>query len=123
MEGIVGTNVYDVPLSLVRAHGGEGEIGFARVAAAGGGGGGCNFVDVAVLAPGTSIGRHRHAADEEEFYLVLAGSGTMTCEGRDLPIWAGDLVRNPPGGEHGLRNTGDEELRLFVFEIHVGGSA
>jgi mannose-6-phosphate isomerase-like protein (cupin superfamily) len=36
-------------------------------------------------------------------------------------VRAGDLVRNPPGQLHGLRNEGSEEVELFVFELEVRG--
>jgi len=74
---------------------------------------------VALLPPGASIGLHRHRDDEEEFYLVLEGTGTMRCDGEEFPVRPGELVRNPPGGAHTLRNTGDVPLRIFVFEVAV----
>lgn len=112
-------NLDRLPLARVRAHGGEGEIEFRRVAGAGALAGGCNFIDLAVVAPGATIGRHRHALDEEEFYLVLSGRARMYCDGQEFSVGAGDLVRNPPGAEHGLRAIGHEPVRLFVFEVRV----
>ena len=112
-------NLDSLPLSPVRAHGGEGEIAFCRIASAAQLDGGCNFIDLAVVPPGVTIGTHRHAEDEEEFYLILSGRGHMVRDGVALTVGAGDLVRNRPGGEHGLRATGDEPLRLFVFEVRV----
>jgi mannose-6-phosphate isomerase-like protein (cupin superfamily) len=112
-------NLDALPLRSVQAHGGEGTIGFHRVAAAAELAGACNFIDLAVLPPGASIGPHRHADDEEEFYLVLEGTGTMRREEEEFPVRPGDLVRNPPGGAHALRNTGSRPLRLFVFEVAV----
>jgi len=112
-------NLHELALDLVRAHGGEGRIGFARVADAGALAGACNFIDYAELPPGASIGRHRHAEDEEELYLVLEGQGSMWRDGEQFEIRTGDLVRNRAGGEHGLCNTGASPLRLFVFELRV----
>jgi mannose-6-phosphate isomerase-like protein (cupin superfamily) len=107
-------------LQSIQAHGGEGLIRFARVADRGALEGGCNFIDLAELPPGTSIGPHSHDRSEEEFYLILAGSGRMTRNGDVFEVQAGDLIRNPPGGTHSLRNTGTEPLRIFVFELEVG---
>ena len=101
------------------AHAGTGLIRFARIAGAGDLAGSCNFIDYAEVPPGASIGRHRHGDDEEELYLVLDGEGQMWRNGETFDVRGGDLVRNPPGGEHGLRNTGDAPLRLFVFELRV----
>jgi mannose-6-phosphate isomerase-like protein (cupin superfamily) len=112
-------NINELALEPVCAHGGEGLIEFCRVADSGALAGTCNFIDLAVLPPGTTIGRHRHASDEEEFYLVLAGTGHMFCDGQEFTVRAGDLVRNPPGGEHALRAVGPDPLRLFVFEVRV----
>jgi quercetin dioxygenase-like cupin family protein len=84
--------------------------------------GGCNFIDYVELPPGTSIGDHRHSPTEEEFYLVLDGTGLMRLEADTFPVTAGDLVRNPPGGLHGMTNTDRQALlRLFVFELAVDG--
>jgi mannose-6-phosphate isomerase-like protein (cupin superfamily) len=43
----------------------------------------------------------------------------MTRNGNVFPVQAGDLIRNPPGGTHSLRNTGAGYLRIFVFELQV----
>ncbi len=118
-RGFDRANLGAVPLERVVAHGGRGHIGVHRLFGAADVDGGCNFVDTAVLPPGTSIGRHRHAPTEEEYYLVLRGSGTMYRDGEEFRVASGDLVRNGPGGEHGLENDGDEPLELFVFEVHV----
>jgi mannose-6-phosphate isomerase-like protein (cupin superfamily) len=112
-------NLAELALADVRAHGGEGQIRFARIADAAAFAGGCNFVDYAELPSGASIGRHRHRDDEEELYLVLDGAGTMWRDGESFEVRAGDLVRNRPGGEHGLVNTGDGVLRLFVIELRA----
>ncbi|HEX2217203.1 MAG TPA: cupin domain-containing protein [Gemmatimonadales bacterium] len=113
------SNLGRVELAQIRAHGGEGLIRFARLADRGSMAGGCNFIDLAELPPGTSIGRHTHAETEEEFYLVLQGRGEMTRNGETFAVEPGDLIRNPPGGTHSLRNTGSEELKIFVFELRV----
>lgn len=112
-------NLDALRLAPVRAHEGEGEIRHCRIADDRVLAGGCNFIDLAVLPPGTSIGRHRHAASEEEFYLVLQGQGRMWRDGDVFDVRAGDLIRNAPGGAHGLVNTGEGELRVFVFEVRA----
>jgi mannose-6-phosphate isomerase-like protein (cupin superfamily) len=112
-------NVEQLPMERRTAHGGEGEILFHRVAQGEHLSGKLNFIDVAVLPPGVSIGRHTHASDEEEFYLVLQGRGEMYRDGKTFEIGQGDLIRNPPGGRHGLTNTGSGPLRIFVFEVSV----
>lgn len=112
-------NLDQVPLSDLCAHGGEGLIRFNRLAESFQLDGSCNFIDLAELPPGVSIGRHRHKQTEEEFYLVLSGEGTMYRNGDEFAVSSGDLIRNPPGGEHGLVNSGNNPLRIFVFELGV----
>jgi mannose-6-phosphate isomerase-like protein (cupin superfamily) len=112
-------NLDQLELTDVQAHGGEGLIRFVRVADRSGLVGGCNFIDLAELPPGSSIGSHTHATSEEELYLILAGTGEMSRNGEVFQVQAGDLIRNPPGGTHSLRNTGSEPLKIFVFELEV----
>jgi mannose-6-phosphate isomerase-like protein (cupin superfamily) len=101
------------------AHGGIGRVRVARLAERDDLASRCNFIDYAVVPPGASIGDHRHASDEEEFYLVLAGRALLRRGSELIPLAAGDLVRNPPGGLHGLRNDGPDDVELFVFELGV----
>ena len=108
-----------LPLDEHPAHGGAGLVRVARVARRGDLAGRCNFIDYAVVPPGGSIGDHRHAAGEEELYLVLAGSAVMRLDGEEVRVGPGDLVRNRPGGVHSLRNDGPGDVELFVFELEV----
>ena len=112
-------NIHSVDRTSVVAHGGIGEIAFARLLDTKDIKGACNFVDVATLPPGGSIGSHQHGADEEEFYFVLAGQGRMTRNGMSFDVICGDLIRNPPSGTHSLINTGNNPLSLLVFEVAV----
>lgn len=105
-----------LPLDSVVAHGGAGRIGFHRVLDGQARPGAWNFVDYAVLPPGASIGVHTHG-DDEELYLVLEGRGRMHLDGREFPVGPGSVVVNRPFGTHGLANTGDGTLRLFVVEV------
>ncbi|MGW4231732.1 cupin domain-containing protein [Streptomyces sp. NPDC004980] len=107
-------NLRDLMSEKPHDHGGEGTILAHRVFARGGGTG-ADFIDLAVLPPGTSIGRHRHGRDRET-YIVLSGSGLMYRDGEVFRVGAGDIVVNEPFGEHGLSNDSDTELALLVFE-------
>lgn len=101
------------------AHDGDGDIFFHRIADQSQLAGACNFIDFAQVPPGRSIGRHRHAIEEEEYYLILGGEGEMWKDGESFLVRRGDLVRNRPGGAHGLRNVGTDVLSVFVFELRV----
>lgn len=112
-------NLYQLALEPTNAHGGEGDVHFHRIATDANLAGNCNFIDFTSMPPGTTIGKHRHRADEEEFYLILKGTGLMQLGDERFQVQAGDLVRNPPGGTHALQNTGESELQMFVFEVKV----
>jgi mannose-6-phosphate isomerase-like protein (cupin superfamily) len=66
---------------------------------------------VAQLGPGDWLGLHRHAPPET--YYVIAGAGTVSLDGREIPVKAGSAVFIPGMAEHGIRHTGIEVLRLF----------
>ena len=77
------------------------------------------FLHYTVLPPGSSIGSHKHA-DDEEFYVVLEGSGEMELDGANQTVSAGDVIMNKPHGTHGLRNVSEtDELKLLVFEVKI----
>jgi mannose-6-phosphate isomerase-like protein (cupin superfamily) len=100
----------------VAAHGGIGLIETERVL------GGppataCDFVDLTIVLPGSSIGVHTHGPLDEEFYVIISGAGEMHLDGRTFVVGPGDVVRNRPGGTHGLRNTSAEEIRLVVIQV------
>src|SRR5262245_55952999 len=59
------------------AHGGRGEILFARVNHHEPRSG-CNWIDLTVLSAGTSIGLHTHGPRDEEIYVVVSGQGRMS---------------------------------------------
>ncbi len=66
---------------------------------------------VTELGPGDWLGLHRHAPPE--VYYVFAGAGTLSLEGREIPVSAGSAAFIPGMAEHGIRQTGNEVLRIF----------
>ena len=73
-----------------------------------------NFIHDDILPPGVSIGIHTHEHDEEYYYIV-SGSGTMTLDGEQFKVGAGDITAVYPGGSHGLENDTGEDLRIIVI--------
>lgn len=70
---------------------------------------------VAVIEPGQEIHPpHEHA--EEEYLMVLEGSGTWHLLGEERPAEAGDMLYAAPWDVHGLTNTGDVPLRFVVWK-------
>lgn len=72
------------------------------------------FCDVYVLRPGQSQTPHAHAASDK-VYAVLSGTGEITVGGERHAVRAGHAVLCPATSEHGVANTGADDLRLLVF--------
>jgi mannose-6-phosphate isomerase-like protein (cupin superfamily) len=62
----------------------------------------------------TPPNRHQIAV---EMFFVLKGEGKAFCDGKSVPIRAGDSVLVPPNGVHVIENTGTE--RLYALCIMV----
>jgi mannose-6-phosphate isomerase-like protein (cupin superfamily) len=62
----------------------------------------------------TPPNRHQLAV---EMFFVLKGEGIANCDGKNVPIQAGDSILVPPTGTHGIENTGDG--RLYALCIMV----
>ncbi len=59
---------------------------------------------------------HQHA--QPEVYTILAGYGVVQISGEEYTVQPGSLVFIPGDAPHGLRNTGNEVLRLlYVFAV------
>jgi mannose-6-phosphate isomerase-like protein (cupin superfamily) len=74
------------------------------------------FIDLTELPPGSSVGVHSHAADEE-VYVIISGRGCMMLDGETFEVGPGDVIRNIPRGTHGLANAGNEPLRMVVLDV------
>jgi mannose-6-phosphate isomerase-like protein (cupin superfamily) len=72
------------------------------------------FCDVYVLKPGQAQAPHAHAASDK-VYAVLSGAGSIRVGGARHEVRAGHAVLCPAASEHGVENTGAEDLRLLVF--------
>jgi mannose-6-phosphate isomerase-like protein (cupin superfamily) len=65
------------------------------------------------LAPGASIGSHRHDG-EDEVYVITAGSGVLDDGITESEVTAGDAVLTGNGESHSIRNTGDGVLEVIA---------
>ena len=82
-----------------------------------------NFVDLVTVPSGADVGLHRHSMRDEEFYVIIQGTGRMLIDGVEASVGPGDVLLNPPGGTHSLINTGDGELKFVVIDVSIDGSA
>ena len=75
---------------------------------------------VAVVEPGKAVHReHRHA--QEEYLILVAGSGTWSLAGKEFPASRGDILYAEPWVYHGLTNTGSEPLIFVVVRYNPKG--
>lgn len=62
----------------------------------------------------TPPNRHQWAV---EMFFILKGEGQVTCDGKTVPIQAGDSILVPPTGTHVIENVGSS--RLYALCIMV----
>ncbi|MBX7233377.1 MAG: cupin domain-containing protein [Caldilineales bacterium] len=73
------------------------------------------LVGLNTLLPGQTQALHEHA-DQDKFYLVLAGAGRFTVGDETRLCGSGDLILAPAGIAHGVVNHG-EDMLSFVTVI------
>jgi mannose-6-phosphate isomerase-like protein (cupin superfamily) len=75
---------------------------------------------VAVVQPGKAVHRaHRHA--EEEYLVLVAGSGKWSLAGKEFLAKRGDVLYAEPWVYHGLTNSGDQPLVFVVVRYSSKG--
>ena len=72
-------------------------------------------VRVIVLPPGAYPPYHAHHEEMDEGYLVWRGSGLIHNGGAAFGVGEGDLLLNPRGAMHHMKNVGEGELVEFNF--------
>lgn len=78
------------------------------------------LVAVAVVQPGKAVHKaHRHA--EEEYLVIVEGSGTWSLDGKEFPAKRGDILYVEPWVYHGTTNTGTEPLIFVVVRYNGKG--
>ena len=65
------------------------------------------------VAPGEHLPTHTDS--EEEILYIVAGKGEAEAGDERAPVQAGDLAVIPAMVPHGVRNTGDETLKVVGF--------
>lgn len=72
-----------------------------------------------IIPPGSTFGNHEHDGGEpfEEWYFCLGGEGVMMLDGQDYSMKSGDISVCYDGGSHGIKNTGQEDLRILVIGV------
>ena len=70
-----------------------------------------------ILAPGNSIGEHKHEGDNEIFYF-LKGSGLYNDNGTSVRVFPGDTAVCSSGEFHSLVNDGYEPLEFIALILY-----
>lgn len=65
------------------------------------------------LAPGSSIGFHRHEGEEEIFY-ILSGRGLVDDDGVKQEVGPGDAIRTGGGAGHAVEALGGQPLEMVA---------
>ena len=78
-----------------------------------------NRIIKVTVPPGASVGLHRHPTSSEVIF-VIAGVGTVVCDGAEERLHAGLCSYCPMGSEHSIRNDGEDEFVYFaVVPQHI----
>ena len=73
-------------------------------------------VCVEIFDPGGKTPYHRHNFAVEMFF-ILKGEGVAVCDGKMIPLGAGDSLLVRPTGIHEIRNAGPERLYALCFMV------
>ena len=66
---------------------------------------------VLVLPPGEALPLHYHSP--QEIYIIRQGEGLLLSSTKTRKVCKDSFVYIPPNFEHGLKNTGNEDLELI----------
>jgi methionyl-tRNA synthetase len=65
------------------------------------------------VEPGVMTDPHQH--DELETFVIVAGTGDLSVDGKTRQVSAGTVIQFEPFETHTLRNTGDDDLLFTTF--------
>lgn len=94
--------------------GGQGSVEITHVFQPGELQGGCRLLATITLEPGSSIGKHVHANEEEIFY-ILRGVASVDNNGEPAQLGPGDALLTGGGQYHAVENTGSETLVILAI--------
>ena len=73
------------------------------------------YVNIDYVKPGAKSVKYHSHSKQEEFFLILEGSGTLRMNDEKTPVKKGDFVAKPAGKEiaHQFINDGSEVLQIL----------
>lgn len=69
-----------------------------------------------IVPPRAGVGLHQHD-NEDEIYIVTAGSGLISEDGEDKRVNPGDAILTGNGAAHAVYNDGDSILKITAVII------
>lgn len=78
-------------------------------------------LEIGMYAPRETDPQSPH--DQDEVYVVHAGSGMFELGGEDIPFGPGDALFVPAGVEHRFRDFSDDFAAWVIFYGPAGGEA
>lgn len=73
------------------------------------------LVKVLYIDPGESVPSHAHQMSTD-IMIVLEGSGLAIVDGVRRRVKSGDIIFNPIGTRHGIKNTGKGRLKWILIQ-------
>jgi mannose-6-phosphate isomerase-like protein (cupin superfamily) len=67
------------------------------------------------IDPGQQARPHAHRS-AVDVMVIVQGTGVATVDGQERRVAPGDIILNPPGTLHGLRNDGSERIVWLVIQ-------
>lgn len=110
----------------IKAHGATQSINFKQVYKQSVDGGNINFIDFAVIPPGSYVGLHRHEEEldqgkeesSQEIYVITQGNGIAILNGDLVRVKQGDALMKGPNGFHGIYNLDSRKtLKMVVVDV------
>lgn len=73
------------------------------------------YVNIDYVPPGAYSTRYHSHSQQEEFFLILSGTGTLRLNGTEHRIKQGDFIAKPAGKDiaHTFYNSGEETLAIL----------
>ncbi len=79
------------------------------------------YVNIDTLPPGTFSAKYHAHSKQEEFFIVLSGSGILRMNGEDILVKVGDFIFKKCGDIHQFFNSGTAPLQILDIGTNESG--
>ena len=106
------------PITRYNEHQGVGWILFRRLLSSSDFQSPIDFVDYTVIPPGSIIGKHEHA-DNNEMYFIASGRPLVRINGESERLERGSVAVVRSGEWHELVNDTDQDVEILVIQVRL----